>query len=638
MKKLILLALVSLFGLSTAWAQTGTLTVTVLGGVDETPVAGAFVNVMGEGHGHERPHFDGQTDENGQITFADIPAIEYMVSAGIWPVPPVHAEVNVPDGGTANVTLTLPFFEPGPRIVVMPDHDVHFGPVGLGTTFTRMVRVMNHGTADLDVSIAVSGEAFGLASESEFTLTPDPMGNNAEVLVTFSPTVIGFYEGLLTITSNDPQHGTIELELDGLGAEIITGGLSVDVVVTDSNGVTTPVDSARVRISFIRDHGGPRPHHIRGLTDEDGNFALEALPVGIYNVNASKRGIGFASEVIEITADQTTFVTLTLVAADSNGHGGPGGGGHHFEIVELAGTVSVSNPDTLHPDRILYQLDVDADGTMDYRLNFGPPSYRPDVPRPADGEAITVTGALMSHGEPPMVHVHTLNGELWWDPRGGDRDGYHGGDAGGRAIGFGVENFLSWTEIAGTVTDIDVYGSTFYGIDTDNNGTANFVLDLGDNFDQNDPQLPMIGERVNVVGGLLDGAPEALHAEWLIAYEINATFFRMPGNTDGLDPIDGSTDVNPSPAPVVTSHLVATNYPNPFNPTTTIEFSTPISGLVTLTVFDLLGRQVTTLVNENLTAGTYTTPFNAVSLPSGMYMYRLTLNNQQIVNRMLLLK
>jgi len=57
-----------------------------------------------------------------------------------------------------------------------------------------------------------------------------------------------------------------------------------------------------------------------------------------------------------------------------------------------------------------------------------------------------------------------------------------------------------------------------------------------------------------------------------------------------------------------------------------------------LTVFDVLGRQVATLVNDNLTAGTYTTPFDAVSLPSGMYMYRLTLNNQQIVNRMLLLK
>lgn len=636
MKKLILLALVSLFGLSTAWAQTGSLTVTVLGGLDQTPVAGAWVRADGDGHGHNRPHFEGPTDVNGQITFADIPAVEYHVMAGVPPMPPVHGEVEVLEGETATLTLTLPFFEPAPRIAVMPDHDVHFGPVGVGTTFTRMVRVMNLGTLDLNVSIAVTGDAFGLASDAEFTLTPDPMGSNAEVLVTFSPTAIGPYEGLMTITSNDPEHGTIELELDGLGAEIITGGLSVDVVVTDSNGVTTPVDSARVRVSFIRDHGGPRPHHIRGLTDENGNLTIDALPVGIYNVNASKRGVGFASEVIEITEGQTAFVTLSLIPGD--GPGGPGHG-HHFEIVELAGTVSVSNPDTANPERVLYQLDVDADGVMDYRLNFGPPDYVPPsgAERPANGDAITVTGALMSHGEPPMVHVHTLNGELWWDPRGG-RDGEHGGDAGGRAEGFNVENILIWTEVSGTVTDIDVYGSAFYGLDTDNNGTADFVIDLGDNFDLDNPLLPVEGERVTVVGGVLEGAPEALNAEWIIAYEINLNFFRMPGDTDGLNPIDGSTSVTPTPSPIVVSHLVATNYPNPFNPTTNIQFSTPITGLVNLTVFDVLGRQVATLVNENLTAGTYTAQFDAASLPSGMYMYRLTLDNQQIVNRMLLLK
>ncbi len=637
MKKLILLTLLSLLGISAAWAQTGSLTVTVLSGPDsaQVPVEGAWVNANGDGHGHGRPHFDGFTDANGQITFADIPAVEYHVVAGIMPNPPVQGEVEVLEGETASLTLVLPFFEPMPRIAVMPDHDVHFGPVGLGTTFTRVVRVANMGTADLNVSVAVTGDAFGLASEPEFTLTPDPMGSNTEVLVTFSPTVIGEYDGELTITSNDPVHGTIVLDLDGFGAEIVTGGLAVNVIVTDSLGVSTPVDSARVRVSFIRDHGGPRPHHIRGLTDANGDFAVEALPVGIYNVNASKRGVGFASEVIEILEGQTADLTLTLVPGQ--GHDGPGGGGGHFELVELAGTASVTAPDSLHPDRLLYQLDVDADGIMDYRLGFGPPDYVPpsEAVRPVDGEAITLTGALMSHGEPPMVHVHTLNGLLWWDERHG-RDGEHGGDGGGRADGFEVDRFLSWAEITGTVTDVDVYGSTFYGLDTDNDGAAEYVVDLGDNFSLSNPMLPNTGDRINVVGGFLAGTPEAIGAEWVIAYEINGNFFRSPGDTDGLYPL--TTAVNPSPTPIVTSHLIATNYPNPFNPTTTIQFSTPMAGLVNLTVFDVLGRQVATLVNDNLSAGTYTTPFDAVSLPSGMYMYRLTLNNQSIVNRMLLLK
>ncbi len=635
MKKLILLALFSLLGISAAWAQTGTLTVNVTD-VDNLPIAGAMVNAIGHGHGHERPMFNGLTDEAGQIVFADIPALEYDVNAGAPGYRMNHEEINVVEGENAVLTLVLEGNGlPTPGIVVMP-MAVQFGPVGIGTTFTRVVHVVNHGTGDLNVSVAVAGEAFGLASDAEFTLTPDPSGNEAEVLVTFTPTAEQPYEGTLTVTSNDPNHPEIIANLMGFGAMVVTGGLSVNVIVTDSLGESTPVDSARVRVSFIRDHGGPRPHHIGLWTDANGNVTIDALPVGIYNVNASKRGVGFASEVIEILEGQTADLTLTLVSGP--GHDGPGGHGHPFEIVELAGTASVTAPDSMHPERLFYQLDVDADGVMDYRLNFGPPDYVPpsEAVRPVDGEAITLTGALMSHGEPPMVHVHTLNGLLWWDPRHG-RDGEHGGDAGRRAEGFGVENYLSWIEISGTVTDVDVYGSSFYGLDTDNDGVGEYVVDLGDYFDLNNPMLPNNGDRIDVVGGFLAGTPESIDAGWIIAYEINGNFFRTPGDTDGLLPITG-TAVTPTPTPIVTSHLIATNYPNPFNPTTTIQFSTPVAGLVNITVFDVLGRQVATLVNDNLSAGTYTTPFDAVSLPSGMYMYRLTLNNQSIVNRMLLLK
>lgn len=630
MKKLILSVLMSLIGATALWAQTGSLSVLVLAG--DSPVVSAWVSAIGDGHGHDRPHFEGITNPEGLVQFPNIPAMEYHVTAGMPGVPPAHADVEVLEGSTANLTLTLPNFDPAPRIIVMPPH-VFFGPVGIGTTFTRVVRVENRGQEDLTVSLAVTGEAFGLNSPTEFTLIPSPMGNNAEVLVTFSPTAAGAYEGELTITSNDPDHGTIIVDLNGLGAQIITGGLSVDVIFTDSLGESTPVDSAVVRVSFIRDHGGPRPHHVLGMTDAAGHLSVDALPVGIYNVNASKRGVGFASEIIEITADQTTFVTLSLVP----GHDGPGG--PHFEIVELAGTAVVTAADSTHPDRLFYALDVDADGVIDYRLNFGPPWYNPPsgAVRPSNGDEITLVGALMSHGDRAIVHVHILNDLDWWDPRGG-RPGEHGGDGGGRAEGFGCDDSdLTWFEVGGTVTDIQVRGSVFYGIDHNSDGQTDYVIDFGDNISLGSPLLPTVGQTVSVVGGMLTCSPDDVNAEWVIVYEVDGQFVRMPGDTDGLDPILG-VSVNPSPTPVVTSHLIATNYPNPFNPTTTIEFSTPVTGLVNVTVFDVLGRQVATLVNDNLTAGTYTTQFDAASLPSGMYMYRLTLNNQQIVNRMLLLK
>ena len=65
------------------------------------------------------------------------------------------------------------------------------------------------------------------------------------------------------------------------------------------------------------------------------------------------------------------------------------------------------------------------------------------------------------------------------------------------------------------------------------------------------------------------------------------------------------------------------NYPNPFNPITTIRFDLPKSSFVTLRIFDLLGREITTLVNEKRPAGTYTVEWNGKELPSGIYLYRL---------------
>ena len=65
------------------------------------------------------------------------------------------------------------------------------------------------------------------------------------------------------------------------------------------------------------------------------------------------------------------------------------------------------------------------------------------------------------------------------------------------------------------------------------------------------------------------------------------------------------------------------NYPNPFNPSTTIEFALPRQAEVTLQIFDLLGRAVTTLVDDELGAGSYKLTFEAEDLPSGIYFYRL---------------
>ena len=80
------------------------------------------------------------------------------------------------------------------------------------------------------------------------------------------------------------------------------------------------------------------------------------------------------------------------------------------------------------------------------------------------------------------------------------------------------------------------------------------------------------------------------------------------------------------------------NYPNPFNPSTNIEYSLPVSGNVSLVVYDNLGKEVARLVNENKVAGNYNVEFDASNLPSGIYFYKLTSGKFSETKKMILLK
>ncbi|MCI0473623.1 MAG: T9SS type A sorting domain-containing protein, partial [Ignavibacteria bacterium] len=80
------------------------------------------------------------------------------------------------------------------------------------------------------------------------------------------------------------------------------------------------------------------------------------------------------------------------------------------------------------------------------------------------------------------------------------------------------------------------------------------------------------------------------------------------------------------------------NYPNPFNPSTTINFSIPKQGFVNLTVYDMLGREVKTLVNSDMTQGNYAVVFESSNLASGIYYYRIKVNEFMSIKKMILVK
>jgi hypothetical protein len=99
-----------------------------------------------------------------------------------------------------------------------------------------------------------------------------------------------------------------------------------------------------------------------------------------------------------------------------------------------------------------------------------------------------------------------------------------------------------------------------------------------------------------------------------------------------ITPTDVEDEVLPG------SFTLHQNFPNPFNPTTTIRYDLGQATQVTLEVYDALGRRVATLVDGFVAAGEYTATFSAKDLASGLYLYRLTAGDQVTMKKMVLLK
>ncbi len=93
-----------------------------------------------------------------------------------------------------------------------------------------------------------------------------------------------------------------------------------------------------------------------------------------------------------------------------------------------------------------------------------------------------------------------------------------------------------------------------------------------------------------------------------------------------------------NPNDVPTKFGLEQNYPNPFNPSTQIRFGIPVSGFVSLRIFDVLGREVSTLVNERKSPGTYEVQFDGSNLPSGVYFYRLQAGSSVETKKLTLLR
>ena len=124
-------------------------------------------------------------------------------------------------------------------------------------------------------------------------------------------------------------------------------------------------------------------------------------------------------------------------------------------------------------------------------------------------------------------------------------------------------------------------------------------------------------------------------------YKVTAYYNRSetdPSNTISYDITNGDIEKGKSSQTAVLEYKLDQNYPNPFNPVSIINYSIKDNCHVKLVIYDILGRELLTLVNENKIAGKYSSEFNASSLPSEVYIYKLTTKNYSQARKMLLVK
>jgi photosystem II stability/assembly factor-like uncharacterized protein len=184
----------------------------------------------------------------------------------------------------------------------------------------------------------------------------------------------------------------------------------------------------------------------------------------------------------------------------------------------------------------------------------------------------------------------------------------------------------TWTNIGATLPDVpindvvvDPMARTHLYIGTDLN--VMYTTDLGTSW--------------NIFGTNLPDVPVhdlALHstARKLVAFTHGRSAF-----STNLAPL---TSVNNAPVEVPQQFVLEQNYPNPFNPVTRIQYSVMSNQYITIKIYDVLGREVQTLVNEKRQPGSYDVTFDATKFPSGIYIYTLRAGNISLSRKMVLTK
>lgn len=144
------------------------------------------------------------------------------------------------------------------------------------------------------------------------------------------------------------------------------------------------------------------------------------------------------------------------------------------------------------------------------------------------------------------------------------------------------------------------------------------------------------GHSSNQLAQLASNCDECAHSEKLNCIQKGIAYWWMLARIAGWNGV--VSDNNDQQNSLPKDFSLTQNFPNPFNPFTTISYALPVNSKVLLTVFDAIGNELSVLVNEEKSAGQHSVEFNASNLASGLYFYRIQAGNFNQTRKMILLK
>jgi len=392
------------------------------------------------------------------------------------------------------------------------------------------------------------------------------------------------------------------------GQTVYLGGRTDSTNAIDGSGgnalvLSYSANSGSLNWQYIWDQGF-------GYEEIDG---LIVQPDGIYLSGWSKgqtSDMDFLVQKISLTGERIWSNTW-----DYNNRGKFDGANGHMAMddnfIYAAGHVNRTNIGSLDGDGALVCFRR-ADGAYQWHVIWGGALYDDALGLTMSADSMLyVVGFTGSFGKGSQCYLnkYSRTGQLKWSRIWGGT-----GTEDARAL---VTDSDSIVYVVGTTSSYGHGGKDIFILKYDSGGTLIDSLFWGGSYDEIAHDVAMYGDYLYVAGetSSFGNAQSDGHEADGLLLKVNGRTMKAPEPTP--------TTVPDNSNPIPRAFAVYQNYPNPFNPTTTIRFSLPQRSHVMLKVFDVLGREVATLVDGEFIAGEHSVVFDAKRLASGVYFYRL---------------